>query len=378
MTIRSIALSLFSCCALALACSSDDASDAGAGVSATACAPGTKRCGADCVSASLAVTGCAATSCSPCALPRASAVCGTDGLCKVSACENARGDCNGDPADGCETDLTSTSTHCGACGVSCGAGACKEGACVDAAVIQTAAWLDGQAGGFCHAPAGALMNLCGDVEFCADMGVLRAHAGGLELDVGFDWDGVDTDGNIVDVGGDCDNQRVSLRIEKDDAGGVLLRANGPQKGGGLAVPILAGRHLVGYRVDEASSALFLDGRKVAEGPGAGATPNLVDKCGPGFVLGHRISYWWEDTDPKSVYYLRFAPFFAHLRDGAGPTGAWTLAGATSPGQGTVAFFDAAGANGSLWTPKVGAQAGVGKNGSTWVTDTRSSCLNPTP
>lgn len=357
-------------------CSSTDAAPSQQG---PGCPAGTKECGGTCVSIAAPATGCAAASCLPCAAPFASTVCGADGACGVGACQNGRGDCDGDPTNGCEVDLRSAPLHCGACGAACAAGeVCDKGACQAAAVVQTATWLDGQRGGFCQATFGALMNLCGDVDFCADADVLREHPAGLELDVGFDWDGVDPDGTLVDVGGDCDNQRIALRIETDAAVGTHLLANGPQKGGGLTVQIAPGRHLVGYRVDAASAALFLDGRKVAEGLGAGATPKLTAACGPGFVAGQRISYWWEDKNPASVYFLRFAPFLVHLRSSPGAAAPWSLDGATSAGAGTIALFDASGASGSQWIGKGGAKIGVGKGGSAWVADTRVGCLTAPP
>jgi hypothetical protein len=39
-----------------------------------------------------------------------------DRRCAVSACPAGRGDCNRDPADGCEVDLTTDVANCGACG----------------------------------------------------------------------------------------------------------------------------------------------------------------------------------------------------------------------------------------------------------------------
>ena len=53
---------------------------------------------------------------------------GCDGRC---ACATGRGDCDGVAANGCETDLTATENHCGACGTSCGPGAhrCCRGVC---------------------------------------------------------------------------------------------------------------------------------------------------------------------------------------------------------------------------------------------------------
>jgi hypothetical protein len=49
----------------------------------------------------------------------------------VLVCEPGRGDCNGDPADGCETDLRSP-LHCGACATACSAPAHAVSRCGDA------------------------------------------------------------------------------------------------------------------------------------------------------------------------------------------------------------------------------------------------------
>jgi hypothetical protein len=46
----------------------------------------------------------------------------TTGAC-VLRCTRGRGDCDGNPLNGCEVDLTSSSAHCGGCGVSCDANA---------------------------------------------------------------------------------------------------------------------------------------------------------------------------------------------------------------------------------------------------------------
>ncbi len=65
-----------------------------------------------------------------CALAQATAIC-TDGACAVGACDEGWGDCNGQPEDGCETDLNAPES-CGACaelggvpGTACGT--CDEG-----------------------------------------------------------------------------------------------------------------------------------------------------------------------------------------------------------------------------------------------------------
>ncbi|MBI5518275.1 MAG: FG-GAP repeat protein [Deltaproteobacteria bacterium] len=67
-----------------------------------------------------------------CSLPNATAACAAGG-CVVASCNAGFGDCNGDPADGCETSLVSSPTSCGACGRACSlpnaSAACVAGAC---------------------------------------------------------------------------------------------------------------------------------------------------------------------------------------------------------------------------------------------------------
>jgi len=54
------------------------------------------------------------------------------GACVVASCDPGFDDCNGDPADGCETPLN-TNADCGVCGTACtvvdGAGTCDTGTC---------------------------------------------------------------------------------------------------------------------------------------------------------------------------------------------------------------------------------------------------------
>jgi hypothetical protein len=44
-------------------------------------------------------------------------------------CSPGFANCDGEASDGCEVDLESDPTNCGACGVSCDGRACLEGAC---------------------------------------------------------------------------------------------------------------------------------------------------------------------------------------------------------------------------------------------------------
>lgn len=65
----------------------------------------------------------------PCALANALAKC-VEGACAISVCQPGWGDCDGKAQNGCEADLTAT-TSCVACGVECGAGQfCSPSGCV--------------------------------------------------------------------------------------------------------------------------------------------------------------------------------------------------------------------------------------------------------
>lgn len=64
-----------------------------------------------------------------CAIPQGRGAC-IGGRCYLAACDADRGDCDRDLSNGCETDLSSTVDHCGACGRRCGGfDACVTGVC---------------------------------------------------------------------------------------------------------------------------------------------------------------------------------------------------------------------------------------------------------
>jgi len=68
-----------------------------------------------------------------CTLPHAVTDC-LQGVCSIRECEPGWGDCDADASTGCETDLTSSLGHCGACGQSCALAhadaTCEHSACV--------------------------------------------------------------------------------------------------------------------------------------------------------------------------------------------------------------------------------------------------------
>jgi hypothetical protein len=51
------------------------------------------------------------------------------GVCAVGSCDQPYEDCDRDPGNGCETNLSTDSAHCGSCGHACDAGTCSRRVC---------------------------------------------------------------------------------------------------------------------------------------------------------------------------------------------------------------------------------------------------------
>jgi hypothetical protein len=65
-----------------------------------------------------------------CPLPNASASC-LGGVCQLLSCASPFGSCDGMSGNGCETDLGTSTQHCGSCGNACAAGLeCASGICL--------------------------------------------------------------------------------------------------------------------------------------------------------------------------------------------------------------------------------------------------------
>ena len=81
------------------------------------CAPGQQMCHGFCVGMTDPMYGCGNPACQPCTIAHGTAACQAN-TCVVQACDKGYADCNQDPADGCEVDL-SKATSCGACNAVC-------------------------------------------------------------------------------------------------------------------------------------------------------------------------------------------------------------------------------------------------------------------
>ncbi|MDI1452197.1 hypothetical protein QHF85_49610, partial [Polyangium sp. 6x1] len=109
---------------------------------------------------------------SACSLPNTTAVC-VAGSCEPGSCDTGFGDCNGLPGDGCETDVTSSVLHCGACNAACdlpnATEACMGGACVPAACTAPFGNCDQIPGNGCETDLQTTLAHCGACNAACDL-----------------------------------------------------------------------------------------------------------------------------------------------------------------------------------------------------------------
>jgi hypothetical protein len=128
------------------------------------CATGQMLCNNACVSITDPLYGCGNPACTPCSLDHAASAC-QGRTCVVATCDTGFSDCDKNPANGCEVDL-SKATSCGACNAVCPA---------------TAPVCAPSAGGFActtGCPATAPL-LCG--AECVDPQTSENHCGGCNI-----------------------------------------------------------------------------------------------------------------------------------------------------------------------------------------------------
>jgi len=122
-------------------CRADDNCPAGTRCAGSLCVPGCAAdrpcaapatcCDGACVDTQSNTAACGACG-RMCAVPNGAPAC-AGGRCAVDRCTAPFADCNGDAADGCETDTSGSATHCGMCGRACtfpnAMGECRTGTC---------------------------------------------------------------------------------------------------------------------------------------------------------------------------------------------------------------------------------------------------------
>ncbi|HQP37874.1 MAG TPA: hypothetical protein PLI95_21980, partial [Polyangiaceae bacterium] len=169
------------------------------------CSGSTKECSGQCVSIDDPAWGCTASSCTACDLPHATAGCAS-GACSVASCEPSWADCNATAADGCEVDLNTELTHCGACDSVCAfaqaTASCEGGECKFVACESGYSDCDADTGNGCEANTqddeancGACGNVCAGTECKTgkcdnEPPVTLASSGAAPTDIALDADNV--------------------------------------------------------------------------------------------------------------------------------------------------------------------------------------------
>jgi hypothetical protein len=157
---------------------------------------------------------------SACDVANATAGC-AGGRCTVAACAAGFGDCNASPADGCEVNLNTTVSSCGACGRACSlpnaTPGCAGGSCAIARCNDGFADCDGNPANGCEVNTQSTVGACGACgNACALANATPACAGGrctvAGCNGGFaDCDGSAANGCEVNVSGDPRNCGVCGR-----------------------------------------------------------------------------------------------------------------------------------------------------------------------
>ncbi len=126
-----------------------------------------------------------------CALPNAASSCAM-GVCTLGACRDGFADCDMNPANGCEVDLRTDAAHCGACATSCvianGMPACAAGRCAVGTCNMGFADCDMNPANGCEVDltsssqsCGRCGNACGSVQICSAGTCRTGCASGLTM-----------------------------------------------------------------------------------------------------------------------------------------------------------------------------------------------------
>lgn len=104
--------------------------------------------------------------CSSCSVACGANLACVEGVCSTTGnvCDSGRADCDGNTANGCESDLLTSATNCGACGMTCGSDkTCVAGVCSSGSDIcyGTFANCDGLATNGCETNLSSSTNNCG-------------------------------------------------------------------------------------------------------------------------------------------------------------------------------------------------------------------------
>jgi hypothetical protein len=164
--VASVALSLHPNGESSIAVSFDgDDGGVDAGSTTAACTAGQALCGATCTNLLSDITNCGTCGlvCAP--GPNAAGTTCSNGLCQVAICAAGWADCDSNSTDGCEINVASSISNCGACGNVCntgnGAPACTNGVCRIAVCPAGFSDCDGIASNGCETNTNSSATNCG-------------------------------------------------------------------------------------------------------------------------------------------------------------------------------------------------------------------------
>ena len=244
--------------------------------SSCACPAGRTPCSGTCVDTTADATNCGGCG-TTCALPNATPTC-TSSTCHVASCAANFADCDGNPANGCEIDTRSSTSHCGVCGRACATGqVCSSGRCTISC------------GGSTPTPCGGVcVNTASDLANCGGCGVscpTRANAAractssscGFTCNTGFG----DCDGNATNG---CERD---LRSDAANCGGCGISCTGGQVCQGSSCVCPVGQVVCDGRcVSTTSDAANCGGcGNACAAPSGGTTSCVASSCIPACPTG---------------------------------------------------------------------------------------------
>lgn len=205
----------------------------GIGTCQSACAPNETLCGTACVTLATNIAHCGQCD-RPCVPNHASGMC-VDGSCRIAACDPGFGDCNANPADGCETRLD-TVMNCGACNRVCtlseATASCAFGTCGISSCETGFGDCDRVASNGCETPLDSL-TACGACDTPCSLdhaeetcgtgtcSIVRCEAGWGDCD-GMAQNGCETSLNSLTTCGTCTGMCDLARASESCATGMCV------------------------------------------------------------------------------------------------------------------------------------------------------------
>ncbi len=160
-----------------------------------------------------------------CSLPNATAACAT-GRCAIASCDAGFADCDMVASNGCEVNLSTSTSHCGRCGNACSfpgsSAACERGSCRIASCAAGLGDCDGDSSNGCEA------TFATDVRNCGACGMGCAITNGTPSCVGGRCAVASCNAGFADCDGNPANGcEVNTRSDPSNCNGCGMRCSTP-------------------------------------------------------------------------------------------------------------------------------------------------------